>query len=361
MVELTHVRSLLDFDKSSMSGVLKDFPNQVRRALAIGAEAPVFSDASPFSLLAFAGMGGSAVAGDLLRCVFQGYGADAFALIVSRSYRLPTGINANAAVIASSYSGNTEETLAAYTVAKEKTRRLLCIAAGGELKRRADADGVPVIVIPDGLQPRCAVGYSFFPLLSSLCRRAEIPAPVASALMRDAEAVPALLEKLEKEFSNPALGEQNRALHLAAQLIHFIPVVYSSPLLEAVNLRWRGQIQENGKHIAFGGVLPEMNHNEINGWLLPEDLAKRCAAVFLRDGAAFAHPRMEKRFEATKRILLDRVGKIMEIVGDGNSLLEQMFSLVYLADWTSYWLALLARQDPTEINDILALKSVMSS
>ncbi|MBD1208435.1 MAG: bifunctional phosphoglucose/phosphomannose isomerase [Ignavibacteria bacterium] len=357
MTETPEACSLLDFDRSNMFEVLKNFPAQVREGIAIGEAAPYFHDSSRFPLLVFAGMGGSAIAGDLLRCTLQGYGADDFAVIVNRTYGLPSGVNSNTAFIGSSYSGNTEETLAAYQAALGKTKRLLCIATGGELKKRAEADGVPLITIPDGLQPRCAVGYSLMPVLVTLLSHGAITGEAHKALSQSLRTLPEFLDTKALEYSQP--NANNPAFALAERLRGTIPVFYSAPVLEAVNLRWRGQIQENGKHLAFGNIVPEMNHNEINSWVLPGDLTKRFSIVFLRTPDTLN--RMAVRFQATKNILQERAKNFIEIHAEGSNLLEQMFSLVYLADWTSYWLALLNDQDPTEIKDILALKAAMTA
>ncbi len=358
MTETPETASLLDLDRSNMFEVLNNFPNQVREAIAIGASAPYFQDSSHFPLLVFSGMGGSAIAGDLLRCTLQGYGADDFAVLVNRSYNLPSGINSNTAFIASSYSGNTEETLAGYRAAQSKTKRLLCIATGGELQQRAEADGVPIIIIPSGLQPRCAVGYSFLPTLMTLVLHHAVGREVVAGILHALHTLPPFLDAKAQEYSRP--DASNPAFALAQQILGTIPVFYSSPLLEAVNLRWRGQIQENGKHLAFGNIVPEMNHNEINSWALPQDMLDRFTIVLLRE-IQTSQPRMEKRFQATKGVLQGRAKNLLEITAEGETLLAQMFSLLYLADWTSYWLALLNNQDPTEIVDILALKAAMSA
>ncbi len=357
MTETPEACALLDFDRSNMFEVLKNFPMQVRKGISIGSTAPYFHDSSRFPLLVFSGMGGSAIAGDLLRCTLQGYGADDFAVIVNRTYGLPSGVNSNTAFIGSSYSGNTEETLAAYRAAQSKTKRLLCIATGGELKKRAEADGVPLITIPDGLQPRCAVGYSFLPVLMTLLVHDAIGRDASAAIFRALHTLPEFLDAKAQEYAQP--DASNPAFALAERLRGTIPVFYSSPVLEAANLRWRGQIQENGKHLAFGNIVPEMNHNEINSWVLPGDLTKRFSIVFLRNPDA--QSRMTVRFNATKNILQDRVKNFIEIHAEGSNLFEQLFSLIYLADWTSYWLALLNDQDPTTIDDILALKAAMTA
>jgi glucose/mannose-6-phosphate isomerase len=346
-------------DQQAMFNVLVGFPEQVRHGIAIGAEAPYFTDTTPFRSLIFAGMGGSAIGGDLLRCALAAHGVDAFSVGVSRYYELPAGVDASTAVIASSYSGSTEETLAGFDAACAKTQRLLCISTGGELARRAAERSVPLIQIPSGMQPRCAVGYSLFPVLGTLVRNGTLGAKT-DELRRATEETLALLTVLAEQYAEPNAAN-NPAFRLAEQLQGSLPVFYSAPFMEAVNMRWRGQLQENANHLAFGHLVPEMNHNEINGWLLPNPITKHCSIVLLREDAASEHPRVARRFAAMKPILEQRTKQVLEIHAPKAYFLAQMLALVYLADWTSYWLALLNGQDPTAIDDILALKAAMSA
>lgn len=341
-----------------MFEVLYSFPQQVREALAIGRQAPYFHDTSHFPMLLFCGMGGSAIAGDLLRCLVQAYEIDDFFVHVHRTYGIPSGISSSTAVIASSYSGNTEETLTAYRAARSKTHRLLCITTGGELQRLAHADGVPVISIPSGLQPRCALGYSFVPVIMTLLTHNAFNHQSTATLLRALDTLPEFLETTVQAYSVPIA--QNPAYTLAERLHGTIPVIYSSSLLEAVNLRWRGQLQENAKHLAFGNSIPEMNHNEINSWVLPRLMLQNFTIIFLHAPQRGQQSRMDVRMQATKNVLQGRPKNLIDIVAEGTTLLEQMFHLLVLADWTSYWLALLNQQDPTEISDITALKQAMA-
>jgi glucose/mannose-6-phosphate isomerase len=349
--------TLLDYDKENMYEVLKNFPKQVREGINIGSHAAYFQDSSRFRTLIFSGMGGSAIAGDLLRCTLQAYGVNDFMTIVNRGYSLPSGVDAQTAFIASSYSGNTEETLASYRAASTRTSRMLCIATGGELAERAKADNVPLITIPSGLQPRAAIGYSFFPILLTLSLHGAFSPDARASILHAVHQLPKALDKMSEEYSRP--DPTNPCFALAQQLQGSIPVFYSKSLLEAVNLRWRGQIQENAKHVAFGNIVPEMNHNEINGWLMPSEMMKQFSMVFLRS-SLMVHNRIDIRFAAMKNILEPKVKQIIELNAEGETLLEQMFMLLYMADWTSYWMAVLNGQDPTEIRDILALKDAMS-
>jgi glucose/mannose-6-phosphate isomerase len=280
-------------------------------------------------------------------------------MIVNRGYSLPMGVDGQTAFIASSYSGNTEETIASFRAASTRTRRLLCIATGGELSRLAEADDVPVIKIPSGLQPRCAVGYSFFPILLTLALHGAISSETRASILHAIHHLPKVLDEMTETFCQ-ADSSSNPAFALAEKLKGTIPVFYSSPLLEAANLRWRGQIQENSKQVAFGNIVPEMNHNEINGWVMPAALMKQFSIVFL-GMSQMPHSRINLRFEAMHKILTPKVQNVIEVDALGETLLEQMFYQILMADWTSYWLALLNGQDPTEIVDILALKDYMTA
>lgn len=351
--------SLLDRDTQNMYEVLRNFPHQVREAIDIGSQAPFFHDKGRFRTLVFSGMGGSAIGGDLVRCALQGYGVNDFMMIVNRGYSLPAGVDNQTAFIASSYSGNTEETLASYRAASTRTKRRLCIATGGELAQMAAADNVPLIKIPSGLQPRAAVGYSFCPILLTLALHGVISPDVRATILHAMHLLPKALDALTATYSlpNPA---QNPAFALAEKLKGTIPVFYSAPLLEAANLRWRGQMQENAKQVAFGNIVPEMNHNEINGWVMPDAMMKNFSVVFLSSPQT-AHDRINLRFDAMRDILRPKVHQLLEVHTTGKTLLEEMFAQILMADWTSYWLALLNEQDPSEIADITALKNYMTS
>ncbi len=156
---------------------------------------------------------------------------------------------------------------------------------------------------------------------------------------------------------------ENKALNLAKNLFRTIPVIYSAEeRLDSINIRWRNQIQENAKNPAFGGFLPEMNHNEVNGWTitengLPLSAVSNFSAIILRDAAD--NPRISLRYEFLRSILNGKVKDIIELEGEGKHLLTRMIDLVYLADWVSYYLALLNKTNPTPIPMITDLKKLL--
>lgn len=346
------------FDSLNMWKVLSDFPNQIEEGIEIGRNAPLFKSSVVPKKIAILGMGGSAIGGDLLRSYSQATkGADDIHFYINRSYELPGFIDESWFVIASSYSGGTEETLAGYEEAKKRTKNLLVISSGGELANSAKSDGTPVINIPSGLMPRCALGYSFFALLFQVMR---ISAYDKNAVQETSEAIYETLDLLKKrslEFST--LNEKNQSLQLAYKLQGKAVAVYSAESrLDVVNLRWRGQIQENAKQIAFGGYLPEMNHNEINSWSYPKGMSKQFAILLLQD--INDHSRTQIRFSALQELLKSDIGDIIPLKGEGKHLLTRIFDLIYLGDWTSYWLALINGTDPTPIPIISKLKGILS-
>lgn len=328
-----------------------DFPLQVEEALRIGAGAPLPLTSSGVRSIVLTGMGGSAIAGDLLRS----YVAEELQIpfLVNRTYRLPGFVDRDSLVIVSSYSGNTEETMASYRDATHREAAVLCITTGGEVERLALKHGHACIKVPPGLQPRAALGYSFFPLFLALSRMGFIKPRTADI----SETVVALKKKslIYADLNNP----ENHALQMAKRLHGKLPVIYSaSDRLDAVNVRWRGQICENSKHLAFGHVLPEMNHNEIVGWKVDRQLMKKMAVVFLRDVGTL--PRVRVREEITKGIIQKKASIVLEAWSEGTSLLARIFSLVYTGDWVSYYLAILNNEDPTPVRVIDYLKSELA-
>lgn len=357
---MAKVPDLLDYDRSNMRAVLRTFPEQVRHALEIAQQTPSLGHVSPEAEILIAGLGGSAIGADLVRSYCAATrGADRVRISVWRGYGVPSTVDQRTIFIASSYSGDTEETLSAYDAARKRTSHLLCITTGGKLAARAQRHRVPCIIIPAGFQPRCALGYSFFPLLMTVLSHAGVDDSARRATMRALPETLQVLEELSQQCAEPLAT--NPAYALARTLHGRCVVLYSSyERTDAVALRWRGQIQENAKQLAFSHVLPEMNHNEINGWQFPRDIIKQTAVILLRDRDD--HRRVALRFQALEEILrVHNVKKIHTVQGKGSSLLARMMSLVYLGDWTSYYLALLNGVDPTPVPVISQLKQILAT
>ena len=280
-------------DESGMFEALRGFPVQWQtgRARALEADLGGLDGAVPDAVLV-AGMGGSAIGGDLLRALARA--AAPVPVVVQRSYRLPAWVGAETAVVVSSYSGNTEETLSVMEAAEARGARLVVLTAGGVLRARAEALGLPHVVLPGGMMPRAALGYSLTALLTVAERMGVLRLPDAAW-----HETQAMLDALAAELADVG---GNEALRLADALAGLLPFVYTPEgLLEPVGHRWRTQINENAKTLAAGNVFPELTHNEIMGWQHPGLLTERVGVVVLRDTDEGA--RVARRIDVTRGLV----------------------------------------------------------
>lgn len=338
-------------DASGMRERIKKFPDQVREAVAIGQTARLALRTAGVRQILLCGLGGSAIGGDLLRS----YLADELRIpfSVNRHYTLPRFVGPETLVIISSYSGNTEETNAAHREAIKRKSRILCITSGGTTAALARRNKTALITIPGGSPPRAALGYSFFPLLIALGR--------LGLIAKKEGAIRETLGLLEAKAEMYAIPDPscNPALQLAEHCRGKLNILYSSvDRLDAVCTRWRGQIAENAKSLSFGHVLPEMNHNELVGWNVLRDQMRDLHVLFLRDRDD--HPRVRVRLDITRETVRAYTSHITEVWSEGTSPLARMFSLVYLGDWMSFYLAMLHRVDPTPVAIIDRLKEELA-
>jgi glucose/mannose-6-phosphate isomerase len=233
----------------------------------------------------------------------------------------------------------------------------LCITTGGKIGEIAETNNVPAINIPSGLQPRCALGYSFFPMLHVVLKTGLLDESTIAKIKNEIQEVIELLQVKSKEYSE--INEYNSALNLAKQIFGSIPLIYSSvDGMESVNTRWVRQIQENAKHLVFSGLLPEMNHNEISSFSYPVNIPKEISMIFIRDKND--HPKTQIRFNALASLTGNSVKQVIEVQSNANSLLARMFDMIYLGDWVSYYLAILSKVDPTPIPLITKLKNLLA-
>lgn len=338
-------------DAQNMIPLTHEFPEQCRKALDIARQFNPPTPRLPIQNVVVTGLGGSAVGGDLLRVLVEDNGE--MPLVVNRDYQMPAFVNDHTFVIAASYSGNTEETLSAFEDAQDRGALLACVTSGGELAQRAAHYGTPVAFIPKGQPPRSAMGYMFIPML--------IAAHKAGVIRRDPTAdlqnAISLLEKAREHWNADVPFSQNPAKQLAAQLYGKLPIIYGSQAYSAVvAFRWKTQLNENTKIHAYSNGYPEMNHNEILGWVLAKQQVPNLAVVLLRD--RMERPKIVARVETTKR-LFARAADVHELYAEGQSLLARMLHAIYFGDWVSCYLALLYGVNPTDIGYINLLKAVL--
>ena len=327
---------------------LKGFARQCQQAWELRTETPIPRNYRQAKQILCTGLGGSAIGADLVCSLLSK--ELLLPMGVNRHYTLPKFIGPQTLVAACSYSGNTEETLSAYQQARRAKAKLMAICSGGELAQLAQRHQIPWIKIPEGFPPRAALGYSTLPLLRVFQEEGWV---------RDhSTQVRETITELSKMYDalHPEIPEsKNQAKKITKRLVGRFPIIYgSSDTLSAVVTRWRGQFNENSKTLASSHVLPEMNHNEIVGWEHPMDLIKYCAVIFLRDSQD--HPRVQTRIKLTQRIIQDLQVPILEAWTQGKSLLTRIFSLVYLGDFVSYYLALENRVDPIPVEKVAYLK-----
>jgi glucose/mannose-6-phosphate isomerase len=296
-------------------------------------------------------MGGSAIGGDLVRSLAMSEAK--VPVIVHRDYGLPAFVDERTLVIASSYSGNTEETLSGFEPALKTGARMLAMTTGGRLAQLAEANSIPVFRIEYKAQPRAALGFSFLPTLGVLQKLGFI-----ADKSGDVEETIRILEGLAAEMGAGSPAASNPAKKLAQRLCGCLPVIYGAGVAAEAAHRWKTQINENGKAWAFYEVFPELNHNATVGYPFPPEVTGRLRVVMLR--APSFNQRVQLRCEVTAE-LLDRSGIAHEYVDSrGESLLSQMMSLVLIGDYASYYLAMLYKIDPSPVEVINYLKDKLA-
>lgn len=336
-------------DSQNMWEYLNTFPNQWREAMESTTDLDLSINKDRISNICFAGMGGSAIGPDLLRGFC--YHDSPYPIQVVRYYEIPQWVNENTLFIACSFSGTTEETLTALTSARERGAQIIAVTAGGKLMVEATKEEFDYIKIPGGMPPRAALGYSFVPLYR-IFQYLDIIDERDGALKDTSR----FLAEQNELLSNT---DDNEALNLAEEIIDSLPIIYSdATMMEPVNLRWQNQFSENAKTLAFGNTLPEMTHNKIVGWERIAHLTGRLSVILLIDKED--NPRVQRRMEIVEELVEDQTSSLHVLKTRGQTRLSRMFSLIQLADWTSFYLAIASNVDPTPITKIDLLKSKLS-
>jgi len=291
------------------------------------------------------GMGGSAIGGDLAKAALGDRATRPITVV--RGYALESWTPPESFVLCVSYSGNTEETLACFEAAGAAGAERAVLTTGGKLAELAREEGVPVIGVPAGLQPRAAVIYMTIGVIecAALCA-------AAPALHAEIDTSVQLLERLVEEWG-PGAAEDSLAKSVAHQLDGTIPVIHGASATTAPARRWATQLNENAKSPAFWSELPEASHNQIVGWKRAREVGP-FSGVFLCDPDQ--HPRVQRHVDLVKEEL-DRVGApSVQLHTEGDSRLERVLSAVLLGDLVSVYMAVLAGVDPTETAALTRLK-----
>lgn len=300
-----------------------------------------------FDNIVFAGMGGSALAA-LVSTSWPGVNVP---FEICRRYQIPGYVSQKTLFIASSYSGNTEETLSALREAEKKQAHIVIIASGGTLAEIAEDKKYTLYRLPNGLQPRYASLYSLRAIVSIL----EAFGLVEGKLDELQEASE-FLKKAVTAWRPDVPTKDNQAKQIAQELMGKSVVVYSGPLLFPAAYKWKISFNENAKHIAWCNQLPEFSHNEMLGWT-KQPVQKPYSVIELRSN--LEHPRVQKRFEVTERLLSGTRPASIVIEAQGATLLEQLLWTIVLGDFTSLYLAILNGLNPTPVDLIEKFKKAM--
>lgn len=339
------VEAIRAADPQDMLGRVKDLPKQVRDAWAITRAAKLPPQYGDVRNIVVAGMGGSAIGGDLASALLQE--ELKVPMQVHRDYGLPGFVGRDTLVIASSYSGNTEETLTGLEEAKRRGAKVLCLTTGGRVAELARANGWPLVTFTYAAQPRAALGYSLGLVLGVLGRLGFI-----RDLGADVEAALAEVAKLEERVHEGA--RTNDAKKLAIALAGRIPFVYGVGVMGVMARRVKGQFNENAKNWAAFDVMPELNHNAVVGFPEPPVAKEALAVLFLRSERD--NPRHQVRWDVTRE-LLDRAGITHHTLRfTGASALSEVLQLTYFTDHVTFYAALLNRADPSPVTSIDHLK-----
>ena len=352
-MNLDNLKNISKLDREKMLDLLVSFPRQCEDALFIGGRFNVTASyKKSYSNIVFTGLGGSAIGADIIKG-YLGNEIDA-PIFVNRNYTIPGFVNRNTLLFAISYSGNTEETLSAYAHAKKAGAKIVVVTSGGKLQKLALKNKDALIVIPKGYPPRCALGYSFIPAVAALSKIG-----LVKNKKDEIKKAACFLENLRKRHLDPGVkGKANISKNIAKKIHGRFPVIYASSQMLCIATRWRGEFAENSKTLSSVHVFPEMNHNEIVGWVNPRDVLNGFTAIILKDKLDL--PRIKKRMSITASILKKEEFHVLEIESKGKTLLERMLSLIYIGDFTSFYLAILNKIDPTPVKRISYLKKPMA-
>jgi len=297
-----------------------------------------------------AGMGGSAIGGEILRDWLLD--ELPIPIEVCKDYSLPAYANEDTLVFAISCSGKTEETLSAFVDAVKRGCKTIAITSGGHLLSFSEKLQVPHVIVPSELPSRVTLPYLFFPLPIFL---EELD--LLQNKEKEIQETIRIVENLSQENSPQTPAKENPSKKLALELMETIPVVYGFRQYSAVARRLKTQFNENSKVPAKHDVFPELNHNEVVGWQASEALCKRFSVLLIRDREE--PPEIKNRIEATKSLILHKAKKVLEVYARGESKLAKMFSVLFVGDLASVYLAILRKTDPTPVESISKIKEEM--
>lgn len=325
-----------------MQGLIEGFTGHLQEAISIGKKAEFKTNSREISNVVVCGLGGSGISGTIVSKII----ANEMKIPINceKGYHLPAYVGESTLVVCCSYSGNTEETLGMYEQAARKGAEIAIATSGGDFKKIAEAKGHNHLIIPGGLPPRAAFGLAFPQLFFVLNKYGLISDGFISAFENGI----ALIEKEES-------ATQNKAKELADFLFKRIPILYGESRWEGMLVRFRQQLNENSKMLAWHNVIPELNHNELVGW---SEKYQNLSVVLYRDEEDFY--RNQERFKYSRKVIEGCTDHFMEIETKGSSFIGKSLYLIHLNDWASFYLAEKKNIDSVEVDVISGLKDMLA-
>ena len=324
-----------------MKSLIASLPKHIQQALNIADSTELKPSQNTIKQVVITGLGGSGIGGTIV--------ADLVAkdcsvpIVVNKNYHLPAFVDQHTLLIVNSYSGNTEETIAALEEAANTGAEICIVTSGGQAAEIAEKNGYNHLIVPGGNPPRSMLGFSLTLQFIVLHHYGLIP-----DMLPHLNAAASLLEN-ERDV---IMSEAER---IAESMKDTLPVIYAIDGFEGVAVRLRQQLNENSKMLCWHAVIPEMNHNELVGW---ENGTNQIYALFLRNRIDFE--RNQKRVEINKQIIEKHTKNVQEVWSKGNSAVEQAFYHIHMGDWISYYLSELNQVDIMAIESIDLLKSELA-
>lgn len=325
-----------------MKTLIEDFTKHISEALTIGKNTNLQPSSIKINNVLICGLGGSGIGGTVVSQIVKSYAK--LPICINKDYKIPAFVNENTLVIASSYSGNTEETIEMIVSARDKNAEICIITSGGKLLEIAKEKNYNFITIPGGLPPRGAFGLAF-PTLLTFLNHYNIIEKNFNTEFENAISI----------INNEEANIINEAKNITEKLYKKIPIIYADANYEGVAVRFRQQINENSKMLCWHHVIPEMNHNELVGWRTKND---DLAVVIFRNEDDYY--RTQKRMEVNKTVFEKYTSTIIEIYSKGKSQLEKSLYLIHLGDWISFFLSEKNGVDVVEVDVITDLKNELA-
>jgi len=325
-----------------MCDYITSYSDQLEEALMIGKKSNLRACSKKLKNIVVCGLGGSGIGGNIVRDIVAK--ESCLPLLSVKNYEIPKFINSDTLVIASSYSGNTEETLSALEKCVQKNAEIAIITSGGKLKKFAEKYNYNHIIVPGNHPPRAMFAYSFVQLFYVLYNYNIIN----DSFKENIKGSVSLLKE-----KNNKIKEQ--AKFIAEKLFNTTPVIYVADGFEGVAVRFRQQINENSKMLCWHQVVPEMNHNELLGWRINTE---NLSVIFFRNKVD--NKRNQIRIDINKSVISKYTENIIEVWSEGETLIENTLYHIHLGDWVSWYLSEMNKVDAIEINVINYLKTELA-